>query len=676
MAEILSNPNKQAETSADWFLTATGMEFLEKGWDKVCENGGGPGGDGVSIGQFARDARRNLTALSASLRGGGYRPSPARRVFVPKSDGTARPLDIPAVADRIVQAAVALFLQPHFEAEFEDESFGYRPGRGVRDAIRRVVRHRREGFTHVVDADIRKFFESVPHGPLVARLEESVPDRRLVDLIWSWLEWYRPEGRGLPQGSPLSPALANLYLDRVDERIAGSGVRLVRYADDFVLLCRSEGKAEAALAKARELLAEAGLEIHDDKTRVVSFEQGFRFLGHVFVRSLAFKETALDEVPGEDALAAMQSAFRGAEAERKAQKARAAADPAGAASGSGRPDLSLSRRWRTLYVLEPGRRLAAAGEAFTVMEENKALIGLPAAKVGRIETGAGVAIGTEALELAAAHDVEIVRIDGFGAPIGRWLPAGVSHARRHMAQFRAAADPQRRLAAARAIVAARIFNQATLLKRLGRYGARLAEPAAFVRFRRLERRALFETDIGRLMGWEGEAGSLFWPALSAWLPEPWRFPARARHPATGMGEVALNVAAGLLARDIAVALRRRDLHPGVGFLHTERNDGEALVHDLMEEFRAPVMEAGIMAAIRRGQLVPAMFRRSGEAGWFVDRDGYRAIVRAHETIANRPIRDPVDGDTTTWRGLFERQAERVARFCETGEPYRPYRMDY
>ncbi len=252
--------------------------------------------------------------------------------------------------------------------------------------------------------------------------------------------------------------MANLYLDKVDEEITGRGVRLVRYADDFVLLCKRKKTAENALEDIKNLLAEHGLELHPQKTKITSFKQGFRFLGHVFVRSLLFQDTALDETPREDALEAIQLTLSSdTKAEQKRLK-EIDADPAAALSGSTPEDSSLSRRWRTFYVLEPGRRLAVSGEAFVVMEGETRLLGISAAKVGRIEIGKDVLIDTAALDLASDHQVPLVRLNGYGAPCGKWLPTGMDHAKRHLAQFSLSTDEARSLGVARKIVEAQIMR--------------------------------------------------------------------------------------------------------------------------------------------------------------------------------------------------------------------------
>ena len=267
-------------------------ETLKAAWTKVQANDGAAGVDGQSIERFAAKADDYLAELSAALREGSYRPQAVKRVDIPKGDGKTRPLGIPTVKDRIVQQAVRLAIEPIFEAGFQDASYGFRPGRGCHDALREVDGLIGDGYTFVVDADLAGYFDSIPHDRLMARVEEKVSDGRVNDLIRGWLkadilkglETWTPT-RGSPQGAVISPLLANIYLDPLDAFIAGRGYRMVRYADDFVILCRTREAAEAALADVRAWVSENGLALHPEKTHVGDCRQpgqGFEFLGYRF----------------------------------------------------------------------------------------------------------------------------------------------------------------------------------------------------------------------------------------------------------------------------------------------------------------------------------------------------------------------------------------------------------
>jgi len=259
-------------------------------WAKVRANGGAPGVDGQSVASFERGVEQRLDVLSEALRAGTYRPQPVRRVYLPKSGGGQRPLGIPTVGDRVVHQAIRQVLEPIFEPRFGSRSHGFRPGRGCQSALKVVDQAVRHGYSWVVDADIQAFFDTVDHERLLDAVHEAVTDGSLLRLLRRILtagvlepgeREARPTPLGTPQGSPLSPLLANLYLHVLDERLTRAGWGLVRYADDFVIFARSETEAAEALALAREVLeGQLGLTLHPDKTRVVAVTEGFEFLGY------------------------------------------------------------------------------------------------------------------------------------------------------------------------------------------------------------------------------------------------------------------------------------------------------------------------------------------------------------------------------------------------------------
>lgn len=263
-------------------------------WTKVQANEGAAGVDGQSVERFAAKAEEYLSELSIALRTGTYRPQAVKRVEIPKGDGRLRPLGIPTVKDRIVQQAVRLVIEPIFESGFCDGSYGFRPERGCKDALREVDRLLKEGYTHVVDADLQSYFDTIPHDRLMQRVEERISDGRLLDLIRGWLkadilhglERWTP-AQGSPQGAVISPLLANIYLDPLDRLMAERGYPMVRYADDFVILTRSHVEASAALELVKQWVAANGLLLHPDKTRIANCRKkgnGFEFLGYRFER--------------------------------------------------------------------------------------------------------------------------------------------------------------------------------------------------------------------------------------------------------------------------------------------------------------------------------------------------------------------------------------------------------
>ena len=264
---------------------------LSSSFHRVHENHGCAGVDGITIEKFEADLTRNLSMLIHEIESKTYLPLPLLKILVDKGNGEARGLCIPTVRDRVVHAAVLHEIGPVLENEFEEYSFAYRKGRSVKQAVYKVKEYYEAGYRWVVDADIDAFFDSVDHNLLIAKIKRYIKDENILRLIELWIKAEVWDGesikvidRGIPQGSPISPVLANLFLDELDEAILKKGYKYVRYADDFLILCKTPEKAKQSLEFTNEILDEMFLKL--DEADVVSFEQGFKYLGVIFVRSL------------------------------------------------------------------------------------------------------------------------------------------------------------------------------------------------------------------------------------------------------------------------------------------------------------------------------------------------------------------------------------------------------
>ena len=269
---------------------------LHAAWTRVRANAGAAGADQQTIEMFEQRLATNLENLSDSLRGGSYRPAAVRHVLIPKlGSRELRPLGIPTVRDRIVQTALRAVLEPIFERTFAEHSYGFRPQRGAKDALRRVEELLDAELLWVVDADLKSYFDTIPQQQLRARVEEQIADGRVLELLQAFLqqdvlgelnELVTVElETGTPQGAVVSPLLANIYLNPLDHLMAARGWEMVRYADDFVILCRTQAEAEEALREVEQWTQRNGLTLHPAKTRIVNAtEGGFDFLGYHFKR--------------------------------------------------------------------------------------------------------------------------------------------------------------------------------------------------------------------------------------------------------------------------------------------------------------------------------------------------------------------------------------------------------
>ncbi|HHL42714.1 MAG TPA: CRISPR-associated endonuclease Cas1 [Hellea balneolensis] len=675
----------------DLFHQAVSIRGLSLGWDKVWRNKGAAGGDGLGVEVFYKDARGWIGRLRRSLLSGEYRPGPLRVVDIPKKNGKGlRRLEIPCVSDRVVQSSVAQVLSPHFEDEFEPDSFAYRPGRGVTQAVARVSAAQRAGYNWIVDADIRDFFGSVEHSALMERFGESVSDGPLTSLISLWITHAAPQGVGLAQGSPLSPLLANLFLDRLDERFFGRNVRFVRFADDFVIMTKTRERAEAVLQQTESFLAQQGLSLNMDKTQILDFDQGLRFLGHVFVRSLVTKTAPDDRAVG-DIQQWMREIARTdtiREKDRKLEQAREAQQRrAGYSPG-----------FRVLYIYESGRRLNFRNKSFTVEEfdgpaaetaeePGKAgrwteLIAIHNTRVERIEIGPRASLTLAARDLALATHTRIAYVNGHGETVGWTGPVLAQRAGRHMAQAACALDEARRIDLASRFVEGRIRTQRAVLRRLLRDRDRpKAAIDALVVFNRIlgrgERTVLRHCkSVSQLMGYEGEAAAVWWPALSALLPTQMQFGKRTRREQTRDGaNTVFNFLSWLLHRDITVAVGRAGLHPGFGVLHSAGDNRDACCFDLMEEFRAHLVGGLAVYCINKKIVTRTDFTKVSGGVRMGNKAG-GALIRAYEKRVARLVKSPRSGRKLCWRQLMLEQAFAIAAHVDGAEVYRPIEMGY
>lgn len=265
-------------------------KVLKAAWERVKANAGSHGVDGITVQRFEARLEDEIHRLSEQLRADCYHPRAVRRKWIPKPGRREkRPLGIPAVRDRVVQTALRMVMEPIFDRLFAEHSYGFRPEHGCKDALAEVERLLKAGYVWIVDVDLKSYFDTIPHGPLMDLVAGEIADGRILALLRLYLEaeimdglkHWTPE-EGTPQGAVISPLLANLYLNPLDHLMATAGFQMIRYADDFVVLCRSREEAEAALAKIRQWTEAAGLTLHPTKTRIATDAEGFDFLGYHF----------------------------------------------------------------------------------------------------------------------------------------------------------------------------------------------------------------------------------------------------------------------------------------------------------------------------------------------------------------------------------------------------------
>lgn len=274
---------------------------LVHGFDKVSENDGMPGTDGVSINAFEESLHESITLLKNQLDSFSYKPEPLLMLERSKADGGKRILLIPSVKDRVVQSSAYSVLYPIIDQELEDDSYAYRQGYSREAAVRKIHNLSEQGYKWILDADITHYFDRIDHDLLFKKLEEIIDEKPVINLLNKWVKaeyvWCKQKyflTKGIPQGAVISPLLANFYLDSFDEGVNKHGLKLIRYADDFIILTKTKSEAEGALEITKDLLNLLQLEINADKTQITNFDTGFKYIGYIFLKSLVLTASPKD----------------------------------------------------------------------------------------------------------------------------------------------------------------------------------------------------------------------------------------------------------------------------------------------------------------------------------------------------------------------------------------------
>lgn len=673
---------------------AARREVLSAALDHVVEQSEAAGEDGVTPKAFAESADRRLGDLARDLATGRLQPSALTGFLQPKDDGGVRPLAVPTVRDRVAQRAVAEVLSPAIDTLLDDSSYAYRKGLSRAGAARAIERAYAEGFRFVLDADIEAFFDSVPWKRLFEKLAALFPlDPSLLGLLAGWVK--APvvfDGRtidraklrrGLPQGAAISPLLANLYLDELDEELTREGFRLVRYADDFVVLARDIAEAREAREAAQKALAGLGLALNEEDTALRSMDAGFTYLGYLFVRSLVLespkegdeateppKLLMPDDVPAWSWIAQVpllrlrELVAEGGGSGRRRRQVRVV--PLASAAPTSLPAT------RPLYVTSPEARLR--------LDRGSVVIEVGESEPRRVPVHGishAVFFGPARLTVPLLVSLADAEVPSFfcrrsGELRAMVSPHGSADWTLWMQQARHAEDEAMRLRFAREVVAAKLHNQATLAVRFGWKGSdKLAED-----LRALEQRTANLENVEGLLGLEGRGSALYFAALVDSLPEEWAFRGRKRNPSPDPVNALLSFGYTMLHHHLASALVASGLNPRIGLFHRERGTHCALASDLQEELRW-LVDAEVWDQLSRGRAKPEEFTvpASGSGPCWMSHDLRDRYVGDLERRLNNEFTPPGREETSTYRLFLAEQARQIAQLVR-GERtlYQPLRL--
>lgn len=680
---------------------------LLQAWYRVKANDGCAGVDGVSLASFERNLFSKLALLKDEVLYRTYRPKPLLRVNIPKKSGGLRPLSIPAVRDRVLQSAVSLIITPVFETEFEECSYAYRRGRSVKMAVEKIERLRDQGFTWVVDADIKAYFNEIDHDRLLIEVKKLIADKEILHLIKLWLQAVIRDGdriefvkKGVPQGSPVSPLLANLYLDKLDEAMLGKNYRLIRYSDDFIILCKDKNRAEKAMEFTEQVLQSLKLRINKTKTDVATFDRGFRFLGVDFVRSLTIKAqypsvnpeevdfAMLAEVPAEKEGQKSDTISSGKMSETLPETSMAEAFSAAGVAPDDFPetppphmndlfdgleddDSDVERAnhdplLRTMYLFTPGVVLGKESERFTIRRAGKVVQRVLAIKVDQVMVYGNIQITTQAMQFCITEKIPIFLLSGHGKFYGIIDGFDTDPVLLHRDQFNRAADPGFCLDLARALIKGKITNSRVFLRRLKRRRHTVLLASTIDRLKGSIDKLAGAASLSEIRGYEGSAARAYFQALASLFSPDWRFSGRRKNPPPDPVNSLLSYGYTLLYYNLYSLVRGRGLNPHVGFLHPVRPGHPALVSDIIEEFRAIIVDTVVLNLVLNRRINPDDFTSSAGATLpcLLTDPPKKIFIQELEKKLNSRLMCPSSGQQLDYRRCMEHQVLHLARVIQ------------
>jgi CRISPR-associated protein Cas1 len=604
-----------------------------------------------------------------------------------------------------LQTAVAQLLTRLLDPGFDDASFGYRSGRSVQQATARIRDCRNLGLRWVVDADIRDYFDRIDHPTMLAALRRSLPDGSLIPLLAQWLATpvqvegqLRPRRHGVPQGSPASPLLANLYLHPLDRALTGAGHTVVRYADDFLVLCHSRVEAEAALALTRARLAALKLELNEEKSRLTHFEAGFNFLGVRFEgeRMTAIEADAAPWIlpsaaplptmpptmppltppttsPTPPALALSAAAAENAPSlTPPVDEAVELADPEAVRLDSPADGLGLPR---SVYITTQGVRVTKQGERLLVSRGQDAIARIPLRQLDQIVIHGNAVVSTAIIRHCQDNRLGLAFADANGIRPAILDTAPDASLALLKAQARVDGDPAFALPFARACVQGKLHNCQAVLRRFARRESpdSIAQ-AISILGRTLQRLARID-DLDTLRGHEGRAARVYFAALAALLPESWPFNSRNRQPPRDPVNALLSYGYAVLSHSLQTAVLLARLHPGFGHLHAGAQGRPALVCDLMEEFRPLVVDAVVLTLARSRRLNPQedfVVPDKGEVCCRIQPAAKQLLIARLEAKLAAPVACADATGKASLHRVLRAQVARYAGALNGGGAYRPY----
>lgn len=650
-------------------------EQLTASWKLVQRGSRAAGVDGMTTDLFAGIAQEQIRQLQVQLRQEHYAASPAKGFFLAKPNGGRRLIGIPTVRDRIVQRYLLQMIYPQLEQVFSEACYAYRPGYSRHGAVEQVLSSYQHQPAWVIRGDIQQFFDNLCWAVLLNQLERLPIASTFIRLVEQQLHsgliingQYCRTRQGVLQGGILSGALANLYLCEFDARCLETGIHLVRYGDDFAVVCSGWMQASRILNQLTDWLNDIYLDVHSEKTRIFAPDEPFTFLGYEFCRGEAInraidgrqkQDTKAKQVtPKPHGLPKVCSIIRSTEAKLTQP---------------------IEHFWRepmtTLYVSEQGAFIRVHHHQFQVVSKDREAVrcSVPVNQVSHIVVFGCSNLTHGAVSLALRRRIPVLYLSSDGKYFGRLITSGQAEIEYMTRQVLASQDPAFVQRQARAIIQAKIHNSRILLMRLNRRRkTETATQAIEALAQLMDTISTIET-IEAMLGYEGQAAALYFRAFASLLKGSFAFEQRTRRPPTDPVNSLLSLGYTLLSQNIHAMVETVGLHTHFGNLHTPRKNHPALVSDLVEEFRAPVVDSLVAYLINTNLFTPEDFTPPDERGGvYLFPDALKKFLKQWEETLQKEVTHPHTGYKVSYRRCFELQVrEYIACLMGDRDTYRP-----
>ncbi|MGD1943144.1 MAG: CRISPR-associated endonuclease Cas1 [Leptolyngbyaceae cyanobacterium] len=651
-------------------------ESLQVAWGLVQRGSQAAGIDGITVDLFAGDATAQIRQLFNQLKREQYMAQPAKGFFLPKKSGGNRLIGIPTVRDRIMQRFLLQGIYPRLEDVFSDSAFAYRPGLSIYDAVERVMERYRHSPTWVVKADIQQFFDNLSWALLLNQLEQIGLVPAHIRLIEQQLKagivirgQYCRLNKGVLQGGVLSGALANLYLNEFDRRCLEADIPLVRYGDDCVAVCHSLIEASRSLSLMQEWVEDIYLTLHPEKSRIIPPGEAFTFLGHQFGNGqVQAPERRKPTATGQ-----------------KRQAPRPGCGPPKACSIVKSPQQrtasATDNYWRdgmtTLYISDQGAYLKVKHQQFQVIHKQEIRCSVPASRVSHIVLFGCCNVSHGAVGLALRRRIPVLYLAKNGRYFGRLHTEGHAQVEYLTQQVQKSLELDFAQRQAQSIILGKLHNSRVLLQRLNRRRKQDNVNEAIAELADLMPKVAAAESLDTMLGYEGHGANLYFQAYAKLLKGQFAFEKRTRRPPTDPVNSLLSLGYTLLSQNLHSMVEAVGLHTHFGNLHLPQTNRPSLVCDLVEEFRAGVVDSLVAYLINSNIFTEEDFTPPDERGGvYLFPDALKKFLKHWEDMLQKNVTHPHTGYKVSYRRCFELQVWEYVS-CLTGdrEVYRPMRWE-